>query len=515
MAFYNPPGAPQQGGMTVDSSRYMNAPAAPVVNPFDKAYELKKQAMDMKRMERKEKSDISQEVASNMQNDIFSLGDDASKFNPDAILQGGKFNEAELQKRRFTSKLKSAAWGRYQSNAKKAGGIADRQTFETAWGQGKLKEDDKILNEMWMDVQSNKMSDNEFGLATRNETFRNMWKDVNTARKEQFQKELEAADMKRYTPGFETSGFFGEKLWGTGPTENTVKDIATSPGAVGTTVGLAGLGTLASPTAREYVGGKISRGYSAMGYGSGSRQAIQTNLDELLAKGKELGRTKATKKYGATPESTYKDYLESDEYKLRRKVLKDKEKARTINAKEKADLEKIDKKVGELEKEVSDRKTARAKNNKKIKAAKAKLAKVPSIRLEKLVKDNPRKLRFGRRALPFMLGAHAGAGLGGGAARAMGFGETGQQIGEIAGGVGGAMSVGRVVKKLASPKTLKAIAPIIKKFAPKLAAKMVVSGGLAASGIGTAAGVAGLVWTAYDVIQLAKEVPELMAALTK
>ena len=114
-----------------------------------------------------------------------------------------------------------------------------------------------------------------------------------------------------------------------------------------------------------------------------------------------------------------------------------------------------------------------------------------------------------------MLGAHAGAGLGGGAARAMGFGETGQQIGEVAGGVGGAMSVGRVVKKLASPKTLKAIAPIVKKFAPKLAAKMLISGGLTASGIGTAVGVAGLAWTAYDVYQLAKEVPELMAALTK
>ena len=366
MAFYNPPGAPQQGGLTVDSSRYMNAPAAPVVNPFDKAYELKKRAMDMKGMERQEKESISQEVASTMQNDIFSLGDDASKFNPDAILQGGEFNEAELQKRRFTSELKSAAWGRYQSNAKKAGGLADRMTFETAWNAGKMKEDDKILNEMWMDVQSNKMSDNEFGLATRNETFRNLWKDVNTTRKEQFQKELEAADMKRYTPGFETSGLFGEKLWGTGPTENTAKDIATSPGAIGTTVGLAGLGTLASPTAREYVGGKVSRGYSALGYGSGSRQAIQTNLDDLMAKGKELGRTKATKKYGATPESTYKDYLESDEYKKQRKGLMDKKKAGTINDVEKANLKRIDKKVEGLEKDVAKRKTARLENSKKI-----------------------------------------------------------------------------------------------------------------------------------------------------
>ena len=85
----------------------------------------------------------------------------------------------------------------------------------------------------------------------------------------------------------------------------------------------------------------------------------------------------------------------------------DKKKAGTINDVEKANLKRIDKKVEGLEKDVAKRKTARLENSKKIKAAKAKLAKVPSIKVERFAKNNPRKLRFGRKALPFMLGAHA------------------------------------------------------------------------------------------------------------
>ena len=98
MAFYNPPGAPQQGGQTVDSSRYMEAAAPPVVNPFDAMYKAKQQELEMKSLQRQEKAQISSEVLAKMQDDIFSMGDKVGGFNPDALLEGGKFNAAELQK---------------------------------------------------------------------------------------------------------------------------------------------------------------------------------------------------------------------------------------------------------------------------------------------------------------------------------------------------------------------------------------------------------------------------------
>ena len=380
MAFYNPPGAPQQGGLTVDSSRYMNAPAAPVVNPFDKAFELKKQAMDMKRMERKEKSDISQEVASNMQNNIFSLGDAAGKFDPDAIMEGGVFNNAELQKRRFTSTLKDATWLKYKNDAKNAGGIADRVAFEQTWTAAKGKEDSKILNEMWSDVESNRMTEKEFNLAVRDNggAFRDMWKDMSTEKKQEFQTNMmKAKGWKNYTPGYET---FWEGTFGTAPNPVTGEldksDIATSPAAVGlaTSAIAGGLGFI--PGVRKYIGENVSKGYSAMGYGSGSRQAIQANLDDLTAKGKELGRTKATKKYGATPESEYKDWQkgkDADELKN----LRDTKKADPKKFVGQKRLDELELKEGKFKDKVEKRVLDRKENAEKIKAAKAKLGKAP------------------------------------------------------------------------------------------------------------------------------------------
>ena len=39
---------------------------------------------------------------------------------------------------------------------------------------------------------------------------------------------------------------------------------------------------------------------------------------------------------------------------------------------------------------------------------------------------------------------------------------------------------------------------------------MMVSGGLAGTGVGTAVGLAGLAWTAWDIYQLSKQAPEIL-----
>ena len=312
MAYYTPPAAPRPGQMTVDSSRFQPVARPPIPDPFQKAYDIKKQALEMKGMEREEKASISQEVANTMTNDIFAMGDDASKFDPDAILQFGKFNEAELKKRQFTSEMKLGAWKKYQSNAKKAGGVADRMTFETAWKSGKGQEDDRILNEMWMDVQSNKMSDKEFGLATRNETFRDMWKDMSTEKKEVFQVQLENAGMDRYTPGYET---FWEGATGTGPTDER-QDMFTSPAALGAYAVVPGSAILASPKAREFIAKPFKAAYGV--YGGGNMRALKgevSSLIDLKRQAKNLGYNPRTGKIGVG-----KSYAGA-QYQIDRKAL--------------------------------------------------------------------------------------------------------------------------------------------------------------------------------------------------
>ena len=75
----------------------------------------------------------------------------------------------------------------------------------------------------------------------------------------------------------------------------------------------------------------------------------------------------------------------------------------------------------------------------------------------------------------------------------------------------------KVAKKLADPAVMKRILPIIKKVAPKLAAKIAISttGLVVPEGISTVLGAAGLLWSAYDLVQLANQVPEIYQALAE
>ena len=73
----------------------------------------------------------------------------------------------------------------------------------------------------------------------------------------------------------------------------------------------------------------------------------------------------------------------------------------------------------------------------------------------------------------------------------------------------------KVAKKLADPAVMKRIMPILKKVAPKLASKIGVStvGLVVPEGVSSALGAAGLLWGAYDLIQLANSAPEIYELL--
>jgi len=88
--------------------------------------------------------------------------------------------------------------------------------------------------------------------------------------------------------------------------------------------------------------------------------------------------------------------------------------------------------------------------------------------------------------------------------------------GQVAGGTAGALGFNKVMKKLASPDNIKKISGILTKKAPGVAAKLGLSAGAVAlpEGISSVLGAAGLAWTAYDLIQLAQEIPELYDVLT-
>ena len=62
-----------------------------------------------------------------------------------------------------------------------------------------------------------------------------------------------------------------------------------------------------------------------------------------------------------------------------------------------------------------------------------------------------------------------------------------------------------------NPEAQSAVGKILLKRAPALAARLGLSAGLTVSGLGTAFGLAMSALTVYDIYQLTKEVPELMA----
>lgn len=106
----------------------------------------------------------------------------------------------------------------------------------------------------------------------------------------------------------------------------------------------------------------------------------------------------------------------------------------------------------------------------------------------------------------------AGSVLGGLAGKAAGDvigGETGAAVGDLAGSAGGAYYMNKLMK----PEVMKKVMGILVKHAPGQLAKIVAKGGvsgvLSGTGFGTAVGLAGLAWTAHDIVKLIPKIAEL------
>jgi hypothetical protein len=69
-----------------------------------------------------------------------------------------------------------------------------------------------------------------------------------------------------------------------------------------------------------------------------------------------------------------------------------------------------------------------------------------------------------------------------------------------------------VARRLVNPKVSARVGKYLAKIAPKTAAKLAVSATATAfpEGVSTAFGLGGLAWTAYDVMNLAKDIPDLI-----
>ena len=112
-----------------------------------------------------------------------------------------------------------------------------------------------------------------------------------------------------------------------------------------------------------------------------------------------------------------------------------------------------------------------------------------------LTKTTKKLSKFGKGALPFVLGSALG-------------GEVGKLAGsETTGSIVGGIGMGKLMKKLADPKYSKPIIAYLKKKAPKLALKLGASaagylGPQAAEPISTAIGLAGTAWTVYEILSL-------------
>ena len=87
--------------------------------------------------------------------------------------------------------------------------------------------------------------------------------------------------------------------------------------------------------------------------------------------------------------------------------------------------------------------------------------------------------------------------------------ETGAEVGDLAGSAGGASYMNKRMR----PEVMKKGIGILVKHAPGQLATIVAKGGvsgvLSGTGFGTAVGLAGLAWTAHDIVKLIPKIAEL------
>lgn len=425
-----------------------------------------------------------------------------NRLNPSNTAQGNQFNYYTDDvgfdftdmgsKRKFTDENKQVLLEAYKNQISIEGGNFSIGDFEQKWRLSKAQEDMEILSEMYMDYKKGFVSSRDFNIAARNPNFLNFYKDLSDDAKERLKTDF-SYDLAYETP-MEALGRMPSRIAGAFKDEPVTTTGKTAAGI--------GLG---------YGGYRLADKFLYQKFASDPKAytANISNAEDILKKANEkystsVGNRKDSWRYKSGPRKGHM-YTIKD---LRKGIAGD------AGLKWVKLRDKRYKAVSEAQRALNALKAGRKPTlgNLPLRTAGSALSRLGS---SELVQSSA---RFGRRVLPYSVGGHLGYMGGSGLAKAAGLGEVGQAVTGVASGVGGSVGLAKIVKKLSDPAVRTALKPLLKKHAPKLLLKLGASmagyvGPQAAEPISTALGLAGTAWAAYDLIQLAKAVPDIAAIL--
>jgi|3_EtaG_2_1085321.scaffolds.fasta_scaffold05910_2 hypothetical protein len=351
--------------------------------------------------------------------------------------------------RGFTSEKKAQALDAYRRISPNP----DMEWFENSWNTYKSNEDMKIVNELVNDYKIGKISEDEFNMAARDQNFQDF------VRKSKLTVEGQAALASIYKPDYER---YREKFFGREGSE-----------------GAAGQSIVERHPGKTTAAAAVTVGAA---YGVEKRARRIDKATKAFDKA-----TKLSEKYKKLPE------------------IKNPKWSKTAHKNTKEFI--WDKSKGSKTKWLAKQKEV--KEN--LKSAKLAVEEAKKFRLAqkggKIAKSLKKPLTAGKRLLPMAAGFTAGEKT----VEALGGGEIAQTV--------GGLTASEVARRLTKPKTVAKLMPLLKKYgAGKVALKLGASmagylGPQAAEPISTALGIGGTIWAAYDIIQLAKAVPEIAKAL--
>lgn len=468
MAFYQPssagvPQAPVAGGASQLAAAEINA-APPAFNAGESMMRAMEVGARWEEREKAKRDEGTQEATTFLDNELYDVLNTSSV--PSSVGTGGDVDFSNLGQRKFTKERKQVALTAYKAKVLQEGGQFNARAFDQLWNSYKTQENQKILSDMYYDYKKGRVDADDFNYAARNPEFLEFYKDLGDESKQYLQEQL------------------GHKLdyrtWGEVPGD-ILDDYVLSP--LGLTAGATAAVGMGTETGRDLTKGAYERvtGVTALNNQRKELEDLKQKADDLSKRGS---------KKNPNPTWEFNQYKKSQEYKNYINLKKKK----TLSPVDKEKLKKYQEKFDEL------------KNKSKGFGTNKRSAKEAYEKAQAKYDDslNKRKGRFGRgaaRAGRGVLGYTAGSML----AEQVGLGG----IGQLAGGVGGDITLSKVVKKLGDPAIRSKLGVILRKVAPSLAGRMAGSALLTGSGIGTALGIAGGALTAVQIFNLIRNNPEL------
>lgn len=355
----------------------------------------------------------------------------------------------------------------YRVKFEKAGLPFNASKFDESWQQGKTRENRRIINDLINAKSSGNISEQEFDMALNNNEFRNFYFSL---RDEGNRMALTNAG---YDPLYKSPKQEQEELVKLAKEQLNWENVRTKLGIFALkhplgTAGIAGGAGLTGLALKKWLGGGGAKALSA------AEQTLATAQEAWDTKGSQPKPFKRPKVKNFKGGGKSPDFI---------KALK---------------------KYTTRQKEISTFKTNKGNLSSNLHDARTAVDKLKSRPFK------TKSLKLGRGLIPFGVGATYGGEFASGQAAQMGYGAKGQLAASFAGGTAGGITATMIAKRLLSPSVVRRLVPVIAKLNAGLAAKMMVSGGLAGTGVGTAVGLAGLAWTAWDIYQLSKQAPEII-----